>query len=288
MVAIISNKMVLIWPITFIIIMIDIINNIIPSVTAIKELVLCLTTSVVLSQFNFGYFKFIIIPIKCDTNGINIDNIINNIDSIILSLNLMNNIISPINKTGVVMVRAANTLLNSIVFTLIGNDLRILIFLPSRLITELVMEVINDVNNIKTNTSIGKLFIIRSFDIPKEVWSLVSIKITLSIFIDIMIVAKINNTRAKPAFMMKTGILKKVFNSFFIKDLVCELVFIFKLFMFVLLFVVVIFFNLELILKYTLLKINIAIKNIIILTNINVNKSSMLKLVTNLAYMPAG
>ena len=50
-------------------------SNPIPANTDIIELVLCFTTSALFSNSNFGYFKLIIIPIKCDTNGISIDNI---------------------------------------------------------------------------------------------------------------------------------------------------------------------------------------------------------------------
>ena len=52
-----------IWPTNLVIVIYDIIKSTIPIVTAIKELILCFTTSEVFSQSNFGYFKFTINPI---------------------------------------------------------------------------------------------------------------------------------------------------------------------------------------------------------------------------------
>ena len=113
-----------------------------PIITDMNELVLCFITSVVFSQSNLGYLRFTIIPIKCDVSGIIMDNIIKSMDSKRLILNFISNISVPINKTGVVMVRDANILLIKIVFTFIGRDFNMLIFLPSRLMIELVMDVI--------------------------------------------------------------------------------------------------------------------------------------------------
>ena len=232
------------------VIIIVIINNIIPIVTAIKELALCFTTSDVLSQLNFGYLRLIIIPIKCDTKGIIIDSMINSNDSIIFILNLTIKTKLPINNIGVVIVNAANTLLIKIVFVFIGNDFNILIFFPSKLITELVIDVMNDVNDIKMNINIDKLLFINSFVSPRPVCSFVSMGIMLSNLIDIIMVAMINNTKANPALIINTGILKNVFSSFFINEIVFGLDFIFRLSIFTLLsLVVVIIFSLEFILK---------------------------------------
>ena len=79
---------------------------------------------------------------KCETSGIKTDSIINNIDSNILVLNFINNIMSPITNTGVVINKQVYILDINIVFTFIGNDFKITILLPSKLINEFVIEVI--------------------------------------------------------------------------------------------------------------------------------------------------
>ena len=91
---------------------------------------------------------------------------------------------------------------------------------------------------------------INSLLIFNPICSEVKIGIILLNFIDITIVAIINNTKANPALIINTGILKKVFNSFFMRDFVWEFCLITKLSIFSFLWcVVVMLFNLELILK---------------------------------------
>ena len=102
---------------------------------------LCFTTSVLFSASNLGYFKLTRIPIKCETNGINTDKISSSIASNILTLNFMNNTMLPIIRTGVVRIRLEYILDINIVLVLIGNDFIIFIFFPSKLITELVIDV---------------------------------------------------------------------------------------------------------------------------------------------------
>ena len=202
---------------TFIIITIEITNNNIPIITDKKELVLCLTTSVEFSKSNLGYFKLIIKPIKCETRGINIDNINNNIIEIILILNLINNIISPIINTGVVINKQDNILDVKMVLVSIGRDLSILIFFPSKLIKEFVIDVIKDVNEIIINIKIDVLFVIKSNDISDSL-ILFNKKIKLSYLKTIIMQATINNTKPNPALIINTGVEKNVFNSFFIKE----------------------------------------------------------------------
>ena len=81
-------------------------------------------------------------PTKCETRGINTDNINNNIKSIIPVLNLINNIISPIKIAGVVITKPEYTFDSNIVLVLTGSDLRILRLFPSKLTKELVIDVI--------------------------------------------------------------------------------------------------------------------------------------------------
>ena len=102
---IVSSNTGFIIPIIFVIIITDIISNNIPIITEMNELALCFTTSVLFSASNLGYFRLTISPIKCETRGINTDNINNSIDSIMLILNLIISIIFPINNTGVVNSR---------------------------------------------------------------------------------------------------------------------------------------------------------------------------------------
>ena len=195
--------------------------NTMPNITDKNELVLCFITSASFSASSFGYFRLIIIPIKCDTKGINIDSIINNSISIILVLILINNIISPINKIGVVRIKLEYIFDINIVFVFIGSDLRILMFLPSKLITELVIDVINAVTVISANINIDELLSIILLDIP-IVFGSVSSDTILSYLIAITIVAITNSTNANPELIINTGVSKNVFNSFFISDLVFD------------------------------------------------------------------
>ena len=133
----------------------------IPIKTDNIELILCFTTSVGLVASNFGYFKFIIIPISSDTNGNIKDKISNNRMLIILNLNLINSIISPINIQGIITTKADITLYIIISNGFIGILFNILIALPSRDIIELVIEVIRAVNTNKPKLITGKkLFIL--------------------------------------------------------------------------------------------------------------------------------
>ena len=170
-VTIIKNIDELILPIIFVIITMDNNANIIPIITDINELVLCFTTSALFSASNFGYFKLTFIPMKWDTNGIN------NKDSNILILNFINRIIFPINSTGVVIIKQEYILDISIVFIFIGNDFKMFMFFPSKLITELVIDVIYAVKDINTNINIDILLFNNSFDNPRPPSLLVNIGI---------------------------------------------------------------------------------------------------------------
>ena len=132
----------------------DNINNSIPIITDKNELILCFTTSALFSYSNLGYFKLIISPIKCDISGVIIENISNNIISKIFNLNLINRIMSPINIGTVVIDSAAYILDIKMVLVLIGNDFSMLIFFPSKLITELVIDVINAADEIRIKIKI--------------------------------------------------------------------------------------------------------------------------------------
>ena len=203
------------------IIAIIITHNIIPTITQINELILCFTISVGLSASNLGNLRLIISPIKCDTNGINIDNTNSNKESIILVLNFINKIIFPINNTGVVMNNPNNTLDINIFLVLIGSDFNILIFLPSKLIILLVTLVIKAVTAIKHSINKDVLLTIKS--IEKAIsFELVSKETTLSYLITTNIVAIMNNNKPNPALIIKTGVLKNVFKSFFTSENVLE------------------------------------------------------------------
>ena len=249
MMAVISNNnKALIFPIVWVIRMMLAIRNIIPIITEMKELALCLTTSVVFSQSNLGYFKLTMIPIKCDISGINIDNTSTIRLYRMFILNFINRIIFPINRIGVVITRQAYIFDIKIVLIFIGSDFKILIFLPSKLMTELVIDVINEVNIRRRRITMDILFVIISFDMPNPPTSSVSVGIILSNLKGTMMTAIINNTSAKPELIIKTGVLKKVFNSFFISDDTCDLALIFNISMFLFLFVIT-FLVRELILK---------------------------------------
>jgi hypothetical protein len=118
-----------------------------------------------------------------------------------------------------------------------------------------------------------------------KVFLSVSIGIILSNLIQKYKTAIIYKTKPNQALIINTGMLKNVFTSFDIKDLITDLVFIFKLPILVLLEVMT-FFSLEFILKYILFNINIKATVITILIIIYNNKSLILKLVTRLAYTP--
>ena len=120
-------------------------------------------------------------------------------------------------------------------------------FLPSKLITELVIDVINAVTVISANINIDELLSIILLDIP-IVFGSVSSDTILSYLIAITIVAITNSTNANPELIINTGVLKYVFNSFFIKEIVAGFDLITRLSIFTFL-EVDIFFNLEFILK---------------------------------------
>jgi hypothetical protein len=201
----VNNNVELIVPATLKIIITLMIRKIIPIMTDTNELILCFTTSVLFSASNFGYFKLIMIPIKCDTKGISTDNINNNIDSMMLILNLIINTIVPIINTGVVIIKLEYTFDINIVLTLTGNDFNILMLLPSKLITELVIDVIKAVTVIKISITKDKLFIIKSLDIFIPFGS-VSPTSRLSNLIDIITTPRINRTSPNPELTINTGV----------------------------------------------------------------------------------
>ena len=163
----------------------------------------------------------VIKPIKCETNGNKSDSISNKIASTGLILNLINNIMSPIINIGVVRTKLLYILDINIFFVLIGNDFKILIFLPSRLITELVIDVVKAVNEIKTNINNDKLFITTFLSKPNPFLSISIGNISLN-FRHNPIDININNTKLNPAFTMNTGVLKNVFNSFFTSETILD------------------------------------------------------------------
>ena len=156
----------------------------------------------------------------------------------------------------------------SIVFVFIGKDFNILIFLPSKLITEFVIDVINAVKDIRIKINIGILFIIRFFDIFKPSVSLVNNTKTLSNFKAMNIVAITNRTKAKPAFIINTGVLKNVSNSFFTNEIVIGLAL--MLSFFILVFLVVVTAVLLCVIGYYLIKL---LKDLSVLTK-NLNETS--------------
>ena len=100
--------------------------------------------------------------------------------SIILILNLINSIISPINNIGVVITKQAYILDIIIVLGFIGRVFNMFMFLPSRLITEFVIDVIYEVITINISIITEVLFIINSMLKPKPFSLLVRNCIALS------------------------------------------------------------------------------------------------------------
>ena len=127
----------------------------IPINTLIDELKLCFTTSVSFLASIFGYFKFMIIPIVSDISGSKIDDINISIIFIILNLNFINIIMSPINMNGNINNIAAFTFDFIISYGFTGKLFNILNVFPSRDIIELVIEVIKLVKHMKANSMTG-------------------------------------------------------------------------------------------------------------------------------------
>ena len=98
-----------------------------------------------------------------------------------------------------------------------GKTFSIFMFFPSKLMEEFVIEVKNDV--IETNR---KIYILLFFNNISFVIFIPSIFVKIFIIPSILIVMykTINkySTRAKPAFIIKTGVLKNVDSSFFINE----------------------------------------------------------------------
>ncbi len=126
----------------------------------------------------------------------------------------MNNIISPNNIGGVVINKLEYTLDIRIALTFIGNELTILIFLPSKLFAGLVIDVIKPSIVISNNIINDILLSIKSLAIL-NVFGYIREGIRTLYLIDIPIEAIKNNTNPNPALIINTGILKNIDNSFF-------------------------------------------------------------------------
>ena len=190
------------------------------------ELILCLTISVSFVASNLGYFKLAYIPINSDNNGKIIEEINSRIILVNLNLNFIKMIKSPISIHGSIITKAANTLYMIISIGLIGKLFNILIDLDSKDIIELVIDVINDVNVIIPNVTIGKILYIKSIFIFVPVFVFITVFINVSNLYDNNIQAIINKTNPNPAFVINTGVEKNLFSSFFINEIVFEFVFI--------------------------------------------------------------